>query len=226
MHIPDRSHILDSLASAPKASADQPAQYNIRRLSYEIMARAGESCTWTNEQQAQITLGASRAGEYVSYELLVQEANDNDIHRYVYHSIANGILHAYPMFEWHYDEKTDALRSPVEQFLLSGPSHDKVPDTDIENKIQKLFPQIGRHIIIEAIAESLPEFKQEIYLRYLATNDPDTRKAIVNELYYKASEISTFIDSRDAFDYAFITDLNDFRIAQKQLQPKSTSAEQ
>ena len=226
MHIPDRSPILDELAKQSATDAEQPIRYNIRHLSREIMQRTGgDSYSWINEQQSHITLETTQTGDSNSYELLVREVHDSETHRYVYHSARAGILHAYPMLEWRHDEKSQELRGPVEQILLSGPVPDKVPDVAIENKIQTAFAQIGRRVLIENVAENLPGVKEEVYRRYLATSDPDVRKTIIDELYDKASTIGTFIINRAEFDYAFISDLNDFRITQKQLASKPTTSE-
>lgn len=221
MYIPGRSAIIDQLA----AEASQP-RYDIRQLSHEIILRSGNmSSTWMNSDGAKLNLLAIDDSGYRTYELFVQDANDTDIHHYVYSNVSQPIRYEYPLYSWHPKQKGEETRVQLERLLLSGPAADKVPDNHAENKIQKLFSVIARRLVMENIEENKPGYRVQIFNEILAADSAATKHTIGQKLYDTSVTIGTFTVDPNQFDLALSEALLHHRSQQRQLTQRADSNE-
>lgn len=217
MRIPGRSDIIDQLAT----EANQP-RYDIRQLSYEIILRSGNtSSTWVNSNGAKLSLLAINDSSYRTYELFVQDANDTDIHHYVYSTMSQPIRYEYPLYSWHPKQKGEETRAKLEQLLLSGPVIDKVPDNHTENKIQKLFSVISRRLVMENIEENEPGYCTQIFNEMLATDNAADKRTIGQKLYDTSITIGTFTVDPNQFDLALSEAIMHHRAQQRQLTQRT-----
>lgn len=226
MHIHGRSEIMDRL----HASKSHEPSYDIRSLSHELMLRSdGKSITWTNNDQAVITLKPDNEGRYEGFELYVQEKNDIDTHRYLYNAVAKNIRYEYPILTWHPKHNLNQLVETVESLLLSGPlggASDKVSGSDVEKSIQRIFPFIAGRLVLDRLDEYVQPFKIEQYTKYILADNTEAKAVIMHELYDAAIELGVFSVGPEQFESIICSDIASYQLQQKQLSQKASSTEQ
>lgn len=170
MHYPGRSEILDKLAESQ--NSEQAPHYDIRALSREILLRIDSNqVRWQDAAGSLIVLTRSTEYIYTSYELLVREAEDKDVHSYEYNGYANQIKHTYPLGTWHKGQDAAELNSHIEQILLTGPTMDKVPTNHTEEIIQKRFATMAGRLVMENLAGGEQDARSDIYAKYILAAD-------------------------------------------------------
>jgi hypothetical protein len=101
-----------------------------------------------------------------------------------------------------------------------------VADNTVENSIQKSLGMITSRLVMESLAEeAIASFRIEKYTEYIVTNDPETRKNIIRDLYDKTVELGVFTVDFDRFEYAFQSDMRAYQAQQNKLESKASAQE-
>jgi len=224
VHYYGRSDILDELFEQAENPED-PVQYDVFKLSREIMLRSGDrEIEWVNET-ARITLRKELKNKIDCYELFVREANDTDIHYYAFNHMSSNIRYEYPLGTWHPKQKAAESKEQLEKLLLAGPVPDKVIDNRIENYIQRIFIPFAGKVVMANLAEISPLYRTEMYSEYILAKDDATKKEIIEQMYETVIAIGTFTVGKAQFENAFHSDLSIFRTNQGKLTEKAENAE-
>lgn len=214
----ERHDIFHELTVAEQERAGDNPRYDIRQLSKEILIRANaDQFTWLSPTKTRLTLATNNYGRYRSYDLYAQEKSENDVHLYTYGTVNNYLQYKYPLFTHQKIENPEEIRHDIEALLLTGPAHDKVAENPVENRIQKMFLALARTFIIEQFSESNPQYRTEAYQRYLASENEQQRKDIINEIYTKTRHAGSLGVGPEQFELALHTDITRFKMHQKAL---------
>lgn len=214
----NQPNIFDQLIAAKVEKIGEAPHYDIRQLSREILLRANSNkYSWVSQDETRLTLTTNDYGRYQSYDLYAQEKSDHDVHLYTYGTVSKNLQYKYPLFTHQEIRKPEEIRLNIQTLLLTGPTHDKVSQNSVENRIQKMFLSVARILTIENLKESDPKYRTEMYLRYLEGDNDLVRKEIIDELYKKTRNISPLSVGPEQFELALLTDITRFKMKQKAL---------
>lgn len=213
----EKPSIFDELKQITNTNEAAP-RYDIRKLSHEILLRTtGHEYTWINENDTRLTLTTNHYGRFQLYDLYAQEPKDDDVHLYSYGAVNNALQYKYPLFSHQVIDNPDEIRREIEELLLTGPVHDKVAENPVENRIQKMFLATARALTIEQLCESDPEYRTDMYYRYLTSDTDEERSKIIHEIYEKTIELGSLYVGPEQFKLACQSDITSFRTQQKAL---------
>jgi hypothetical protein len=227
MHYYGRSDILDKLYDGQMKREPDPVHYDVRSMSRELLARTknGQPLEWKDSTGADVKLEKTEDAENIGYELYYREKDDQYAHYFSYKEFAKRVIYDYPFGTHHLERKAEETILHIESILLTGPITDKVPDSLLENRIQKAFSSIAAKLVMENLVENAPELRIEKFTEYILAHNTDVKETIITQLYEKSRELNTFTLGPKQFENAFHADLREYREKQKRIVEKPTTEE-